>query len=45
MRYEKKKKRKLILLLGAKPDTDPTATKCWVKDFILPHKYYAPNFY
>ena len=19
-------------------------TKCWVKDFILPHKHYAPNF-
>ena len=19
--------------------------KCWVKDFILPHKYHSPNFY
>ena len=38
-----KKKRKQIL--GAKPGTDPPVVKSRVRNFILPHKYHAPNFY
>ena len=38
------KKKKTNINFGAKPGTD-TSGKCWVKDFILPHKYHAPNFY
>ena len=32
-------------MLGAKPGFDLLVAKCWVIDFILPHKYHAPNFY
>ena len=28
---------------GPRPELIPA--KCWVKDFILPYKYRAPNFY
>ena len=39
------KKRKLTKVSGAKLGTDSAAAQSWVKDFILPHKYHAPNFY
>ena len=39
------KKRKLTFVSGAKPGTDPPVATCWVKDFILLHKYHSPNFY
>ena len=38
------KKRKLTEVSGAKLGTDPPAAKCWVNEFILLHKYHAPNF-
>ena len=36
-------KRKLTQVSGARSGTDPADVKCWVKDFILPSKYHAPN--
>ena len=39
------KKRKLTFISEAKPATDPPVATCWVKDFILLHKYHSPNFY
>ena len=38
-------KKKLTEILMTKPGTDPSAANCSVKDFILSHKYHAPNFY
>ena len=38
-------KKKLTEILMTKPGTDPPAANCSVKDFILSHKYHAPNFY
>ena len=39
------KKRNLTYVSELKPGTDSLVAKCWVKDFILLHKYHAPIFY